>query len=167
MIMQKYIQFIDQISEFFGKIVAWFSTAMVLIVCADVLLRYLLNESSAWVVELEWHLFALIFLFGAGYTLRHDRHVRVDVFYARFSDETKALINLLGTIFFLAPLCVIGIYSSWNYVLNSFHMKEVSADPNGLAFRYLIKACIPLGLFTLLLQGFSLIMSSLQILLKK
>ena len=165
--MQKYVQFIDNISEFFGKVVAWFSTAMVIIVCTDVLLRYLLNESSAWVVELEWHLFSLIFLFGAGYTLRHDRHVRVDVFYARFSDETKAFINLAGTILFLFPLCIIGIYSSWNYVLNSFLMNEVSADPNGLPFRYLIKACIPLGLFTLFLQASSLIISSLQIILKK
>ncbi len=114
------------------------------------------------VQELEWHLFAVMFLIAAAYTLKHDRHVRVDVFYSRFSPRLKAWINLFGSIVFLIPFCLITVWASWNFVLNSFRIGETSPDPGGLPARYVLKAVIPLSFILILLQGISLISQSLR-----
>jgi len=151
---------IDRFNEKVGTGVSWLTTAMVLVVCYDVITRYVLRKSSVAVQELEWHLFAVIFLLGAGYTLRHDRHVRVDVFYARLSPRKKAVIDLLGSVVFLIPFCLLVIWSSVDFVASSFRIMESSPDPGGLPWRYLLKACIPLGFLLLLLQGLSLTVKS-------
>jgi TRAP-type mannitol/chloroaromatic compound transport system permease small subunit len=111
--------------------------------------------------ELEWHCFAIIFLLGAASTLKHDKHVRVDVFYERFSEKKKAIINLTGSILFLIPFASLVIWSSLDFVKNSFLIHESSPDPGGLPARYILKACIPLGFFFLLLQAVSLASKSL------
>ena len=111
--------------------------------------------------ELEWHLFAIIFLVGAAYTLKYDRHVRVDVLYMKFKPKTKAWVNFLGSLIFLLPVCLIGIWSSKNFVMNSFLIGEGSPDPGGLPARYILKAVIPIGFFLLLLQGMALSFRSL------
>jgi TRAP-type mannitol/chloroaromatic compound transport system permease small subunit len=157
---EKLAAVVDRFNEKVGAGVSWLTTAMVLVVCYDVFTRYVLRQSSVAVQELEWHLFALIFLLGAGYTLKHDRHVRVDVFYARFSPRMKAAIDLLGSIVFLIPFCLLVIWSSIDFVTNSFRIMESSPDPGGLPYRYLLKACIPLGFLLLLLQAFSLTIKS-------
>ena len=113
------------------------------------------------VQELEWHLFAIIFLVGAAYTLKYDRHVRVDVLYMKFKPKTKAWVNFLGSLIFLLPVCLIGIWSSKNFVMNSFLIGEGSPDPGGLPARYILKAVIPIGFFLLLLQGMALSFRSL------
>jgi len=95
--------------------------------------------------EFERHLFALIFLVAAAYTLKIDDHVRVDVFYTRFSPRKKAWINLLGTIFLLIPFCVIVILASQDFVEVSFRIKETSPDAGGLPARYILKAFIPIS----------------------
>jgi TRAP-type mannitol/chloroaromatic compound transport system permease small subunit len=107
------------------------------------------------VQELEWHLFAIIFLLGAAYTLKRDRHVRVDILYLKFSPKTRAWVDLLGSIFLLLPFCILVIFASHKFVFNSFLIQETSPDPGGLPARYLLKACIPIGFFLVLLQGFS------------
>ena len=84
---------IDRINEWVGRTSSWISGILVILVCIDVLSRYLFSETAAWVMELEWHLFSLLFLFGAGFALKHDRHVRVDLFYDKFSPKDKALVN--------------------------------------------------------------------------
>ncbi len=160
-------EFIDTLNEQVGKAVGWLTTALVLIVCYDVFTRYLLNQSSIGVQELEWHLFAVIFLIGAAYTLKHDRHVRVDVLYTNFSPKTKAWVNLLGSLVFLIPFAVLVIWASQNFVGNSWRIGEVSPDPGGLPARYLLKACIPAGFVLLLLQGVSLAATSLLVILKR
>jgi TRAP-type mannitol/chloroaromatic compound transport system permease small subunit len=134
---------------------------MVLVVCYDVFTRYLLKNSMVAVQELEWHLFAVIFLIGAAYTLKNEKHVRVDIFYVKLSKKRQAWINLLGSILFLIPFSILVIWSSQNFVINSFNIREISPDPGGLPARYLLKACIPLGFFLVLLQGFSLTFTSL------
>ena len=91
---------IGSINEAVGRSVAWLTTLLVVIICVDVALRYIFSNTKAWILELEWHLFALIFLLGAGYAFKHDRHVRVDLFYANFSKRDKAWINLIGGIIF-------------------------------------------------------------------
>ena len=84
------------VNEYSGRFIAWLTSILVLIMCYDVFMRYIFKNTSVWIVELEWHLFALIYLIGAAYTLKHDAHVRVDVFYAKFSPKTQAIINFLG-----------------------------------------------------------------------
>lgn len=153
---------IDRLNEGVGRFVAWFTTLLVLVVCYDVVTRYLLNKSSIAVQELEWHIFAIIFLLAAAYTLKHDRHVRVDVIYVRFSPRAKAWVNFLGSLIFLIPFAILVIVTAKNFVANSFLIRETSPDPGGLPARYLLKACIPLGFFLVLLQGIALMFHSLN-----
>ncbi len=154
-------QAIDRLNEHIGRGVSWLNTALVLLICYDVAARYLFNTSSAGMIELEWHLFSFIFLLGAGYALRHDRHVRVDVFYQNFSERKKAWVNLVGVVLFLIPFCVVTVYTSWKFAANAFAIQEGSPDPGGLPARYVVKAAIPVGFFLLLLQAVSLAFHSL------
>ena len=144
---------IDKLNERVGRGVAWLSAVLVLVVVIDVFSRYFLNDTAAWVMELEWHLFALIFLLAAGYTFRHDKHVRVDLFYVNFSPKDKALVNVVGAAVLLLPWLGVLIYSSTAYAYQAWLIREGSPDPGGLPARYLIKAAIPLGLGLLFLQG--------------
>jgi len=118
-------------------------------------------------MELEWHLFALVFLIGAGYAFKHDRHVRVDLFYAKFTPKDRALVNLIGGLIFLVPWCILIIYVSYDYAHVSFLIRETSPDPGGLPARYIIKFAITVGVSLLLLQGISSIIQSLFIYLGK
>jgi TRAP-type mannitol/chloroaromatic compound transport system permease small subunit len=160
-ILHSYIRFVDRLNEKIGFYVSWITSLLVLVVCLDVFTRYFLKKSSVAVQEMEWHLFAIIFLFGAAYTLKHDRHVRVDVFYTKFKTPVKAWIDLLGSLIFLIPFSILIIWSSKIFVINSFLINEVSPDPGGLPARYLLKACIPIGFFWVLLQGVSHFFKSL------
>ena len=160
-LIQNYIKFIDDFNEKVGYLTSWLTAIMIVVVCYDVFTRYLLKKSYVGVQELEWHLFAAIFLFGASYTLKHDKHVRVDILYTRFSLRNKAWINLLGCSLFLIPFTVLIIWSSKDFVLNSFIIKEISPDPGGLPARYILKALIPIGSFLLFLQAFSLSFKSI------
>ena len=108
--------------------------------------------SSNGFLEAQWYLFSTIFLLGAGYTLYEDKHIRVDVLYGRLDKNKKRWIDLIGTVVFLIPFCVFGIWSSWEFVANSWDIKEMSSDAGGLP-RYPVKTLIPLGFFLLLIQG--------------
>jgi len=132
-----------------GESISWLSLALVLLITGDVLLRYAFNTTRTWIIDLEWHLFSLIFLFGAAGTWLKDKHVRVDLFYARWTPRRQALINILGTVFFLLPWCGILIWTSARYALASWTVGEGSPDPNGLPARYLIKGAILLGFILL------------------
>ena len=156
---------IDKINEFIGSGVAWVTLGLVLVVFIDVVMRYLFNVSFVFTQELEWHLFGFIFLIGAGYTLLHDGHVRVDILYQRLGPKGRAWVNFGGVLLFLIPGCVMVVSTSWKFVVNSFVILEGSPDPGGIPFRFLIKGCIPVGFSLLLLQGLSLgIHSVMQIL---
>jgi len=154
--LQKFVQFADGVNERVGLGVSWLTTVLVAVVCYDVFTRYVLQNSMVAVQELEWHLFAFIFLLGAGYSLKHDKHVRVDVFYTRFSPRLQAWVNLIGSVLFLIPFCVLVAWSSQNFVMNAFRFGETSPDPGGLPARWVLKAAIPVGFFFLLLQGVAL-----------
>ena len=162
-ILQSYIQFAENVSEKSGQYVSWFTTAMMIVVVFDVITRYFFKNSSVAIQELEWHFFAIIFLLGAAYTLKHDRHVRVDVLYIRLTSEKQAWINLLGSILFLLPFCLLIIWSSTTFVSNSFQFMESSPDPGGLPARFILKACIPLGFILVLIQGVADIFKSMLI----
>lgn len=155
--MKSIISIIDSLTEWVGKTASWLVLAMVLLICYDVAMRYLFQQGSVALQELEWHLFALIFLLGSAYTLKHDEHVRVDILYqSRFvSDRQRALINILGTLFFLFPFCILILISGWPFVENAFYYNEGSPDPGGLPYRYLLKGSLLIAFGLLLLQGFS------------
>jgi TRAP-type mannitol/chloroaromatic compound transport system permease small subunit len=158
---------IDTLNEWVGRGVAWVSLALVLVIFIDVVLRYLFDTSYVFVQELEWHLFAFIFLIGAGYTLLHDGHVRVDIIYQRLGTKARAWINLLGVLLFLIPGCAMVIETSWKFVLNSWNVLEGSPDPGGIPLRFIIKGMITIGFILLLLQGISLGIHSLLDILGK
>lgn len=158
---------IETINSWIGKAVAWLTFILVVLICTDVALRYIFSFSQAGFYELEWHLFAAIFLLGAAYTLRYDKHVRVDVFYSRFSKRTKAWVNLIGTCIFLLPFCFVIVYTSLAFVGDSYTILESSPDPGGLPYRFLIKSTIPIGFGLLLLQGVAEILKSLTIIINR
>lgn len=164
--LKSYIKIINKINEKIGNAVSWLTLLLVLIVCYDVISRYLFMQGSAALQELEWHIFAIIFLMAAAYTLKIDEHVRVDVFYTKFTVKRKAWTNLLGSALFLIPFCIIIIIFSNDFVLTSFRLNEMSPDAGGLPARYILKAFIPLSFFLLLLQGISLVFQSLLIILE-
>lgn len=171
---------IDRINEKVGRGVAWTTAGLVTLVFIDVVMRYLLNISYVAAQEMEWHLFGFIFLIGAGYTLRHEGHVRVDIIYQRLGDKGKAWVNLFGCILFLFPGCALIIWTSIPFVVDSIVMFlptpaadgstvqwifEGSMDPGGLPFYFILKSCIPVGFVLLLLQGISLFAKSLVVLI--
>jgi len=147
--VEKLIQLSEAIVEKVGTLFSWTTFLMVIVICIDVLLRYLFNFSFIWITEVEIYLFALCFLFGAGYALKHDKHVRVDLFYDQWSPVRRAWVDLLGTLLFLFPWCIVAIISCWKYAHFSFSFKEGSPQAGGLP--------------ALLIQGISLTLRSIQI----
>ena len=158
--MQNWTKKIEHVNEQIGKSVSWLTFLLVLIVCFDVVSRYLFKISFVSIQELEWHLFAIIFLTAAPYTLKLDGHVRVDIIYSKLSERKQAIINLIATIIFLIPFCLLMIYTSKDFVINSLMVNETSPDPGGLPARYILKAIIPLSFFMLLLQALALVITS-------
>ncbi|MFY0687880.1 MAG: TRAP transporter small permease subunit [Cyclobacteriaceae bacterium] len=146
---------IDLLVRWVGRFVSWFTLVLVLVIVVDVFFRYTLSITSAASFELEWHLFAALFLLGSAWTLQADKHVRVDLFYHKFSERGRAIVNLVGSVFLLLPFCYVGFSESLSFVAGSFDMGETSADPGGLPARYIIKATIPSGFLLLGLQGIS------------
>jgi len=146
-----------QVVSLFGKGVSWLSFFLVIIICLDVISRYVFNFSVAWVAELEWHIFGLLFLFGSGYALSQEKHVRVDLFYQHFTTNEKAQVNVTGTLLFLIPWSLTLGWFSWKYALTSFLIKESSPDPGGIGAFYFIKMAIPIGFLLLFFQGLILL----------
>ena len=162
-LLKKYISIVDCLNEKAGQFVAWLTTVLVLVVFYDVILRYVFAKGNIAMQELEWHLFSMIFLLGAAYTLKINGHVRVDIIYVKFSEKTKAWINFIGSFLFLIPFALIVIYATKDFILNSWAVREVSPDPGGLPARYVLKAMIPLGFSLLILQGVAEAFKSLLI----
>ena len=154
-ILRLYIKLIDGLNEYIGIIVSWLTTLMVLVVFYDTVMRYAFKKGNVAIQELEWHLFAVVFLIGAAYALKHGAHVRVDIIFTRLSARTKAWIDFIGSIFFLIPFAVIVIYSTQNFIANSWEVREMSPDPGGLPARYVLQAMIPAGFILLVLQATS------------
>jgi len=153
--MKAIISVIESITELVGRTASWLVLAMVLLICYDVAMRYLFQQGSVALQELEWHLFALIFLLGSAYTLKYDEHVRVDILYrSRFlSDKHRALINIVGTVFLLLPFCILILITAWPFVENAFYYNEGSPDPGGLPYRFILKGSLLVAFSLLILQG--------------
>jgi len=154
----------DKFIDFIGFIVSILLIVMILNVAYDVAMRYIFHNSSIAMQELEWHLFAVIMLYGTGYALKHNAHVRVDFLYDNFSPKKKAWVNILGVIFFLLPLAFLVIYSSWDFVMDSYTTNEISEDPGGLPYRWIIKAQIPIAFIFLVLCAFNFMLHNINVL---
>jgi TRAP-type mannitol/chloroaromatic compound transport system permease small subunit len=158
---------IDDFSDACGRAIAWLTLCMVLTQFAVVILRYVFE--IGWIAMQESILFmhALVFLLGAAYTLRHEGHVRVDIFYRHLSRQAQALVDTLGTLFLLLPVCVYIFWSSWGYVTDSWHLLEGSREAGGLPGVFLLKTSILLmaGLFSL--QGMSMLLKNLVIIFSR
>ena len=126
-----------------------------IVICIDVIMRYLFSATETWILELEWHLFAILFLIGASYALLHDKHVRVDIFYERFSLRGRNIVNAIGVILFLIPWAWVIISNGWDYMANSWAWGEGSPQPTGLPARWFVKSMIVLGFILLVVQGVS------------
>lgn len=145
---------IDALNQRVGRASLWLVLAAVLISAGNALLRYGFNSSSnAW-LEIQWYLFALIFLLGAGYTLKHNGHVRIDILYGRLSPRGQAWVDLLGGLLFLLPLAGLMAGLGWGGFVESYARGEMSPDAGGLA-RWPARLAIPAGFALLFLQGVS------------
>ncbi len=143
---------IDRIVDVVGRAFAWTSFLLVLVMAGNVLLRYVFAQGSVWAQELEWHLLVPICLVGMSFALRHGEHVRVDIFFARYPERLKLIVEMLGSLAFVIVSALI-IWLSWRYVAQSVRMDEGSANPGGIPYRYLLKAFIPAGFTIFLLQS--------------
>jgi TRAP-type mannitol/chloroaromatic compound transport system permease small subunit len=145
---------IDGLNQRIYNLVVWLVLIVTLLSAGNAVSRYALKISSnAW-LELQWYMFAMIFLLGAAYTLKQDGHVRIDLISNRYSPRTKAWVDVAGILLFLLPMTIGVIYFSYAGVANSFNIREISSDPGGLP-RWPIKLFIPIGFFLLTLQGIS------------
>lgn len=154
---------IDSLTETIGKTISWLNLVLVLAVCLVVVFRYLLNLGSIAMQESAVYLHAIIFLGASGYALKHDEHVRVDIFYRNMSPRNKALVNSFGTLFLLIPVCLFIGIMSWEYIANSWAIFETSNEPGGLPFVYLLKTFLLFLVVSLLLQGVAELLRSLMI----
>jgi len=143
---------IDSITRRTGHFVSWLLLLMVLIESLIVVLRYGFEFGSIAMQESVTYLHASAFLLGCAFALQADEHVRVDIFYSKFSPRQQALVNIIGGLLFLAPFCCFVIYSSVDYVEQAWQIKEASAEAEGIAAVYLLKTLIPLFAILLLLQ---------------
>ena len=147
------MKIIDKSIRYLGYFSAFIVTVLVLLVVYDATARYLFSTGSIALQELEWHLFDAIILFGIAYTLRENAHVRVDIFYASYSEKNKALINIISSLFFILPFSILIIYIGIDFVHLSFIQNEASSNPGGLEYRYLVKALLPISFVFLTLQA--------------
>lgn len=146
---------IDKFTEFTGQSIAWLNVAMVVLTCLVVLMRYAFNHGSIVLQESAMYLHASVFLIASAYTLKHDEHVRVDIFYQGFSTKTKALVNLIGTLFLLIPVILFIGWSSWPYIESSWRVLERSPEAAGLPLVFLLKSLILVMVAALLIQAFA------------
>jgi TRAP-type mannitol/chloroaromatic compound transport system permease small subunit len=143
---------IDALTERIGRIVIWLVLIATLISAGNALARYALGESSnAW-LEIQWYLFGAMFLLAAGYTLKHNGHVRIDILYNRFGPRGQAWIDLLGGLLFLLPMALLLAWLAWPMFHEAWATREMSPDAGGLV-RWPAKLLLPVGFALLALQG--------------
>lgn len=160
--MEKISLLIDELSNRLGRIFSWLTLTMVIAMATIVVLRYVFQIGSIALQESVIYINALIFTFGVAYTLKEQGHVRVDIFYSRLNEKSRAWIDLFGALLFLLPSTCFIIWASWDYVAVSWRIREGSAESSGLPFVYLLKAVILVLPALLLLQGISEIAKSIS-----
>lgn len=156
----------DRISEVIGRLTAWLTLVMVLVTGVVVVMRYAFDAGFIWMQESVVWMHAAVFMLGAAYTLRHEEHVRVDIFYRGMSPRRQAIVDLLGVILFLLPVCGFLAYSSYDFAAAAWSMREITREPGGLPYPAIpmLKSLVMIMPVTLALQGVSMILRSLLVL---
>ena len=145
---------IDALNERVGRLSYWLILVMVLVSAGNASVRYAFDRSSnAW-LEIQWYLFSAVFLLGAGYTLLHNQHVRIDVISGRLSKRARAWIDVLGTLFFLLPMAIAIMWMSWPVFVQAYELHEESSNAGGLIV-WPARLMVPIGFLLLVLQGIS------------
>ncbi len=155
-------RFFNRIGDFLGLISSILFLLLLLNVVYDVVMRYVFNDVSIAFQEMEWHLFSAVFLLGVPYAIKSGGHVRVDIFYERLSYRVKAIIDILGTLFFLLPFCLLVAWYGVDFAKESYALGETSGDPGGLPYRWIIKAVIPVSFLFMAVSGVGLLLNSLN-----
>ncbi len=156
-------RYLDRFSDVMGWIAGVLNLVMLVNVFYDAITRYFFSTGSIALQEMEWHLFAMVFLFGIAYALKEDGHVRVDVLYDRFPPRWKAIVNIAGTLLFLLPLSILIVEGSVWYVQEAYTSGEVSGDPGGLPYRWLIKLVIPASFVFLVVSATGFVIRNINV----
>jgi len=151
--INRLVQWLDCFSEWSGRIISWLTLFMVLTTFVVVVMRYLFNVGNIAVQESVIYMHSFVFLLGAAYTLKHDGHVRVDIFYRPLSERGKAWINLFGTLLLLLPVSIFILVISWEYVATSWSQMEGSQEAGGIPYRYVLKSTLIVMPCMMILQG--------------
>lgn len=164
-LIQGFISFLDNLSEKIGRTIAWLTLLMVITQFSVVVLRYLFNIGWIAMQESILYMHALVFMLGAAYTLKHNAHVRVDIFYHKMTHRGKAWVDVLGTLLLLLPVCVFIFTYSWEYVASSWALLESSREAGGLSGLFVLKTSLLVMAGLLGMQGISLLLKNLLVLL--
>ena len=154
--------YLDRISKYAGSIAAFLVVLLSLLVAYDAGMRYLFSEGSIAFQEVEWHLFDVIFLLGLTYALKHDKHVRVDIFFERYSKESRGIVQILSMVFLVIPFSMVFLSDSIDMLMQSYLQHEISSDPGGLTHRYIIKGVLVLSFILLIMQALSEVLKAFQ-----
>ena len=160
--MDSMLKITGKIIDVLGNFCSLLMILMIINVFYDVIMRYFFNDVSIGMQELEWHLFAAMFMFGIAYTLKEDAHVRVDVFYDAMSAKKQALVNIFGSLIFALPITLVILYYSWGYTFDAYQMGEGSGDPGGLPHRWIVRSVIPLSSIFLILAIFHVLLTQVK-----
>lgn len=160
--LSKILAGIESFIDWSGRTVSWLSLFLVLITFIVVVMRYIFDSGSIALQESTTYLHASIFLVGMAYTLQQDAHVRVDIFYARFTSQTKAWIDLFGTLFLLLPFMLFISWISWEYIVDSWSVLEGSREAGGLPGVFILKSLILVMTSLLSLQALTLVARNIQ-----
>lgn len=155
---------IERLNETVGRVTSWLAFLLVLTTCLVAVLRYGFSIGWVWMQELYIWMHAIVFLVASGYTLMHEGHVRIDVFYGPASLKRKAWINIIGTLLFLFPTLALITYVAVPYVMLSWSRLETSQEAGGLPGLFLLKSCMLVFTGLLALQGVALILRSILVL---
>ena len=145
---------IDKSMKFLSCFTAFILVSLVLLILYDASMRYFFSQGSTALQELEWHFFDVVILFSISYALKHNAHVRVDIFYEKFSLKTQALVNIFSIVFFILPFAFLIIYIGFGFVEMSYLQSEASCDPGGLSHRWIVKSLMPLSFLFVALTAF-------------
>lgn len=159
--MLKLIKKLENINELTGRLIAWLTFLIVIVTFFVVVLRYGFNVGSIALQESTSYFHAFVFMLGAAYTLKHDGHVRVDIFYRKMNKVRRAWVDLLGTVLLLFPVCFFILISSWDYVFTSWTLLEESGEAGGLAYVYILKTALLIMPILLMVQGTALVLRNL------
>jgi TRAP-type mannitol/chloroaromatic compound transport system permease small subunit len=162
--LSRLVNRLENFNERIGRSTAWLSIAMVLVTFAIVVFRYVFSLGWIWLQESVSYLHAFVFMLGAAYTFKHDGHVRVDIFYRYYTPRQRALVDLLGNLLLVLPVCAFIFFNSWDDVTTSWFRLEGSEETGGLDLVYVLKTCMLLMPVLVSLQGMANILRNVLIL---